>query len=75
MLSQADSSPGSDAHRLIRSRRMILLPVANPDGYSWNAQTSPRGGGMRRKNGLRTCTSTGSSTNDGVDLNRNFGHK
>eukprot|EP00965_Chrysotila_dentata_P137332 4542543-Pleurochrysis_carterae.AAC.1 len=43
--------------------------------YAWNAATSPRGGGMRRKNGLKTCSSTGSTPNDGVDVNRNFGFK
>ena len=50
------------------------MPLANPDGYAWNEKTRPRGGGMRRKNGARTCAAA-NTENDGVDLNRNFGYK
>ena len=43
-------------------------------GYTWNERKKPRGGGMKRKNGARSCYQA-DSENDGVDLNRNFGFK
>ena len=61
-------------HRLLASRKLLFMPIANPDGYSWNERTRPRGGGMKRKNGARTCNPP-DTENDGVDLNRNFGFK
>jgi len=69
------SKPHALSAYLLKHRKLLIMPVANPDGYAWNAATSPRGGGMRRKNGLKTCSSTGSTPNDGVDVNRNFGFK
>lgn len=36
----------------LATRKLILLPVANPDGYAWNERSHPHGGGMKRKNGL-----------------------
>jgi len=74
VLEKATANDPLMLHMLSR-RKMIIMPNANPDGYAWNAASSPNGGGMRRKNGLKTCTSSGSSANDGVDLNRNFGYK
>lgn len=71
-LDSAARDADSQAARLVQSRKLLLVPVANPDGYEWNRAHSPRGGGMRRKNGLKTC---GRESGDGVDLNRNFGHK
>ena len=62
------------AHRLLASRKLLFMPIANPDGYAWNERTRPRGGGMKRKNGARSC-SPPDTENDGVDLNRNFGYK
>ena len=59
---------------LLSSRRILLLPVANPDGYAWNERKAPRGGGMKRKNGRSTCTPPDTEM-DGVDLNRNFGYR
>lgn len=52
---------------LVNSRELYFLPCANPDGYEYNRQTNPNGGGMwrhnRRNNGDGTY---------GVDLNRNW---
>lgn len=53
---------------LVNDREIFLMPIFNVDGYVYNEQTSPSGGGMWRKN--RRLNSGGSY---GVDLNRNFG--
>jgi hypothetical protein len=53
-----------------------LHPQVNPDGWAWNEEVRPRGGGMKRKNGLRSCgRGVRPGPSDGVDLNRNFGFK
>ena len=62
-----------EAVALLAQRKLLIMPVANPDGYAWNAKTHPRGGGMKRKNGRHTCSRGGAD--DGVDPNRNFGYK
>lgn len=54
---------------LVNNRELWFVPVVNPDGYEYNRQTNPNGGGMWRKN-RRVCT----GGNHGVDLNRNFGY-
>lgn len=59
---------------LLNTRKVLVLPVANPDGYLFNEEYRSHGGGMKRKNGLHTCSSP-RLENDGVDLNRNFGFK
>ena len=53
---------------LIDERHMAFTLVLNPDGYEYNRQIEPNGGGMHRKNRRDVGTS-----NKGVDLNRNFG--
>ncbi len=53
---------------LVDNREMYFIPVVNPDGYEYNRQTNPNGGGMWRKN--RRDNGGGSF---GVDLNRNYG--
>jgi len=45
------------------------VPCFNPDGYEYNRQTDPNGGGMWRKNRRNNGGSYG------VDMNRNFGYK
>ncbi len=62
---------GSDslATYLVNNREMWFVPIINPDGYEFNRQIAPGGGGMWRKN--RRLNSGGSY---GVDLNRNFGY-
>ncbi|MDM8560729.1 M14 family metallopeptidase [Thiotrichales bacterium HSG14] len=54
--------------RLINSRNILLIPCVNPDGYEYNRQQHPNGGGLWRKNRRK-------HDNDsyGVDLNRNYG--
>ncbi len=57
-----------EAQYLLNNRQLYIVPVVNPDGYSWNQSTNPNGGGMWRKN--RRMNQDGSY---GVDLNRNYG--
>ncbi len=57
-----------EATYLVDNRQMYFIPVVNPDGYDYNRQSSPSGGGMWRKN---RRPNTGGSF--GVDLNRNYG--
>jgi len=54
-----------EATEIIDSRELYFLPVFNPDGYEYNRQTNPNGGGMWRKN---------RRSGGGVDLNRNWGY-
>lgn len=54
---------------LINNRELYFAPVTNPDGYEYNRQTNPSGGGMWRKN--RKNNGNGSY---GIDLNRNYGY-
>jgi len=53
--------------RLLNTRNLVIVPCVNPDGYEFNRQTYPNGGGMWRKN--RRPNVDGSV---GVDLNRNY---
>jgi hypothetical protein len=48
---------------------LFFIPIINPDGYQYNIQTNPNGGGMWRKNRRNNGGSYG------VDLNRNYGYK
>ncbi len=59
-----------DATFLVNNREMYFVPVVNPDGYVYNQQTDPNGGGYWRKN--RRDNGDGSY---GIDLNRNYGFK
>ena len=52
---------------LVNNRELFFIPVVNPDGYEYNRQTNPNGGGMWRKNRRNNGSSYG------VDLNRNYG--
>lgn len=53
---------------LVDNRHMAFTLVLNPDGYEFNRQNNPNGGGMHRKNRRPV-----GSWRQGVDLNRNFG--
>jgi len=53
---------------LVNNREIYFAPAFNPDGYEYNRQTNPNGGGMWRKNRRNNSGSYG------VDLNRNFGY-
>ncbi len=57
-----------EARFIINNRELYFLPVWNVDGYLYNQQTNPQGGGLWRKN--RRLNNDGTF---GVDLNRNFG--
>ena len=52
---------------LVDNREIFFVPIVNPDGYVYNEQTYPNGGGMWRKN--RHAPVGGCY---GVDLNRNY---
>ena len=52
---------------LVNNREIFFVPILNPDGYVYNEQTNPNGGGMWRKN--RHAPVGGCY---GVDLNRNY---
>ncbi len=62
-------SYGSDplATYIVNERELFILPCVNPDGYMYNQQQSPSGGGLWRKN--RRNNGGGIF---GVDLNRNY---
>jgi carboxypeptidase T len=62
-------SYGADplATYLVDERELYFVPVVNPDGYRYNQQIAPGGGGLWRKN--RRNNGGGSF---GVDLNRNY---
>ena len=53
---------------LVDHRELYFIPVVNPDGYEYNHQTDPNGGGFWRKNRRNNGDGT-----YGVDLNRNYG--
>ena len=50
---------------IVDNRELFFIPVVNPDGYAYNQQTNPDGGGLWRKN----------RNGSGVDPNRNYGPK
>ncbi len=54
---------------LVDNREMYFIPVINPDGYFFNEQNDPGGGGMWRKN--RRDNGNGCF---GVDINTNYGY-
>ena len=55
---------------LLNHRELFFVPVVNPDGYVYNQQEYPDGGGQWRKN--RRDNGNGWY---GVDLNRNYGYE
>ena len=61
-------SSDSTVKALVDNTEMYFIPCINPDGYIYNEQTDPFGGGMWRKN--RRDNLDGEF---GVDLNRNYG--
>ncbi len=67
LLEQAEDGD-AEANHLLRQRRLIVVPVINPDGYAFNERRNPGGGGLWRKN-MRPLPDGAT----GVDLNRNYG--
>jgi murein tripeptide amidase MpaA len=55
---------------LVDNREFYIVPVINPDGYVYNQQTNPNGGGMWRKNRRDV-----GGTVYGVDLCRNYDYR
>ncbi|MCK5832975.1 T9SS type A sorting domain-containing protein [bacterium] len=55
------------ALHMVEKREIWIIPLLNPDGYFYNQETNPTGGGMWRKNRRDNGDGTW-----GVDLNRNF---
>ena len=55
---------------LVDNRQLYFLPMVNADGYLYNEQIAPNGGGMWRKN-----RSPADGGNYGVDLNRNYSYQ
>jgi len=51
---------------LVNAREIYIVPIVNPDGFLYNEQTNPNGGGMWRKNRRNNGGSYG------VDNNRNY---
>lgn len=68
---------GTDAMAtyIVNHREIWFVPILNVDGYLYNEQIAPTGGGMWRKN-LCDNDSNGifEPSLDGVDLNRNYGY-
>ena len=64
------------ANYLLDNREMWFIPIINPDGYAYNESISPDGGGMHRKNRRSNPpnSSCNMGTQQGVDLNRNYGY-
>ena len=71
-LAESYEAGSSEENYLINERELWFIPVVNPDGYIYNEQIEPDGGGMHRKN--RRDTGCGFGTQRGVDLNRNYGY-
>ncbi|MFD1062090.1 M14 family zinc carboxypeptidase, partial [Winogradskyella litorisediminis] len=68
LLENYDSDPA--IRNLVNNHAMYFIPVFNPDGFVYNEQQAPNGGGFQRKN--RNVGSNGCSTYaNGIDLNRN----
>lgn len=56
---------------VLKHSPITIIPCLNPDGYEYNRQTNPDGGGMWRKNRRKLPNISGI----GVDPNRNYGPK
>jgi len=63
-------SSNAEINQLINRSDLYFVPCLNPDGYRYNEEQFPDGGGMWRKN--RRNNGDGSF---GVDLNRNYGYQ
>ncbi len=66
-LCQEYTAGNPDIVPLVDDNEIYFVPIVNPDGFLYNEQTNPNGGGMWRKN--RRANTNGSY---GVDPNRNY---
>ena len=55
---------------IVNNTELYFVPVINPDGYLYNEQTDPEGGGFWRKNRHDDDNNTGNGV--GIDNNRNY---
>lgn len=61
---------------LVNETEIYFIPCVNPDGYILNGLNDPNGGGMIRKNARdNNNNGTYQASQDGVDLNRNYGYQ
>jgi len=60
----------AEIQNLVDNTEIYIAPCVNPDGYIYNEENDPNGGGMWRKN--RRDIEGSAAT--GVDLNRNYGY-
>ena len=67
LLENYNSDP--EIKTLVDNTELYFIPIINPDGYIYNQQTNPNGGGYWRKNRRNNGGSYG------VDLNRNYGYQ
>lgn len=67
LLENYDTDP--DVQYIVNNFELYFIPIMNPDGYGYNIQNQPNGGGMWRKN--RRQNDDGSY---GVDINRNYSY-
>lgn len=64
-----ENSQNPDIQYVLQNTELYFIPIVNPDGYVYNQNTNPTGGGMWRKNRRPMQNNT-----FGVDLNRNYGY-
>jgi hypothetical protein len=63
-----DHYPGDPVVRdIVEQRQIYLAPIVNPDGFAYNEEIAPGGGGMWRKN-----RRPNGGPCFGVDINRNY---
>lgn len=62
------SAGDAESQYILNEREIKIIPCVNPDGYFYNEENFPDGGGMWRKNRRLNEDET-----FGVDLNRNYG--
>ena len=60
----------AEIQSLVDNTEIYIAPCVNPDGYIYNEENNPNGGGMWRKN-RRDIEGSAAM---GVDLNRNYGY-
>lgn len=68
LLENYDTNP--EIKFLVDHLDFYFVPCVNPDGYTFNTNGYPNGGGMWRKNRRNNGNNTW-----GVDLNRNYGYQ
>ncbi len=60
---------------LLNSRELDFIPIFNPDGYLYNQQLNPNGGGLWRTNRQRYHVTWTDYPFFGIDLDRNYSYR